>query len=209
LPETGHSHYWRLKKEEPLISRGECECGAVRYFPNDTDKKILKRAEELNQKYGKEGTVAEITSDKSSAIKSDIPLRPASRYKMKRYYDKNKDAILKDLEHLGLKEMCRRWGISQSTWCTTQKGKKVGLAVRWGVALPETKQAKRETKASKSESHKSPSDTKVNKGDRLVSLGIFRVEVASELPDFPPFDSSWSTLTQIEWLQTYRELARK
>jgi len=68
-----------------------------------------------------------------------IPPRPSSRYHMKKYYDDNKEAILKDLGRLGEKEMRRRWGISQATWkCNSYYGETKGLAVRWGLVKPET-----------------------------------------------------------------------
>jgi hypothetical protein len=63
-----------------------------------------------------------------------IPRKPGSKYKMRDYYDKNKDAILKYKDSIGLKETLKRWGISQATWLVNRKNGKVsGLAARFGL----------------------------------------------------------------------------
>ena len=199
-PLTGGGHHWHLNHYEKYISRGTCACKAVSFFADTLDKEILSRVDLLNKKKAKEGKrmkgeVNRTTEhqEASSIAKSTVPARPSGRYEMKGYYDANKEAILFDLEQLGVKEMCRRWGISQATWKTTQKGKMVGLAVRWGLVPSGEASAPAEVKASSPQQEKSPSATKVTKGNHLLA--------------FPPFDSSWPELVQLRWLDTYKDLA--
>lgn len=54
-----------------------------------------------------------------------VPERPRGKnmYEISWYYEENREAILKDLDIMGEKEMFKRWDISQATWN--------GLKCRW------------------------------------------------------------------------------
>uniref|UniRef100_A0A6M3LFN1 Uncharacterized protein n=1 Tax=viral metagenome TaxID=1070528 RepID=A0A6M3LFN1_9ZZZZ len=51
----GQPHYWRLDTYEIYVSRGVCDCGAIKFFANDLSKQSQQRAEYLTQKKGKKG----------------------------------------------------------------------------------------------------------------------------------------------------------
>lgn len=83
-------------------------------------------------------------SDSSLSIKERPPVPPkpkgggpgagASNKAVSRYYQDNRDAILKDLAEMGEKAMLKRWNISTATWqAKGKKGQPKGLAVRFGV----------------------------------------------------------------------------
>jgi len=54
---TAHAHHWHLKHYEHCVSRGTCQCGAIRFFADDLGKDVLKRVEEINRAQGKEGFI--------------------------------------------------------------------------------------------------------------------------------------------------------
>ena len=43
-----HAHRWQIEQYEPFIARGECQCGAVRFFADVIDREILKQVNQLN-----------------------------------------------------------------------------------------------------------------------------------------------------------------
>ena len=113
-----HAHYWKLEKSgEPFISRGECQCGAVRFFSNDgspvSGKEVLKRVEELNRTEGKKGNMVNAKA-----------LAPALRTVSDREADK--EAMLADYYALSLVSFYQKWSLAPDTW---QKLKKL-----WNVA---------------------------------------------------------------------------
>jgi len=117
------------------------------------------------------------------------PVKSKRRHRLPRYCEDNKEGIIQDYNALTLKEFYAKQRFSSTTWTALKK--KWGVRGKWlrkAKTLPDTKV------------------TKVHKGNPLVSLGTYTVEAASELPDFPAFDSAWPVLTQIEWLQTYKAL---
>ncbi len=63
-----------------------------------------------------------------------VPQKPDQPYQIFHYYEENKEAILRDLEVLGLEEMRKRWGMSHATWkCRRKDGTFQGIAARWGL----------------------------------------------------------------------------
>ena len=44
------------------------------------------------------------------------------------------------------------------------------------------------------------------KENKLLSLGTFTCEAASELPAFPPFNEQWSDYVKTNWFETYQAL---
>lgn len=177
-----HAHFFNITHSgEPFICRGDCKCGAVQFYPNDTDKEIIKRAAELNRELGRKGgaDMPEKRGEPKDA-RPPIPPKPANRWYMAKYYDDNKEQILRDLADLGDAEMRRRWGISQATWQTTRHGEPSGLVVRWGLV-----------KAAPA-------------GQDVADSGM--AQNVPPLPPLPPFSDKWPEETQIEWLRAYREL---
>ena len=150
-----HAHYWTLRRYERFIACGQCSCRAVRFFANDLDPAVAKRVEELNETLGKEGNMApnkdlpreerervtqELTNDESA-----VPPKPSGAYRTGKYYDTNKEAILRDLEALGEEAMRKRWHISQATWfCRREDGTSSGIAARWGLVEVENRVKKSE-----------------------------------------------------------------
>jgi len=194
---TAHAHHWHLKHYEHCVSRGTCQCGAIRFFADDLGKDVLKRVEEINRAQGKEGFIDMIDTNKVEekpvAALPSVPPRPSSRFDMKRYYEDNKEAILHDLETLGVKAMQERWKISHATWRCKSNGRVTGMAVRWGIVSPDDIPTRR--KGVRRESSPETPPVTINASDR-------------SLPAFPEFDKSWPEIVQIRWLDTYRELAR-
>lgn len=189
---TDHVHGWYLKKVEFGISKAHCpECGTTKYVADLADAPdVVQRVKFLN-KQEQGGVVMSKPNTKSA-----IPPKPASRYEMKRYYEDNKEAILEDLAELGEKEMLRRWGISQATWLSSKKGSLIGIAVRWGIVSQEG--TRPPNGMSQLPEGMEPCEKQVPDAAR----------VNKAFPAFPPFDASWPTEVQIEWIITYRELAR-
>lgn len=140
----------------------------------------------------------------SNSTMPPVPPKPetTSHRAIHGYYVENRDAILRDLAELGQKKTMERWGIkSGSSMHLIRHG--------WKGQKPKEKSvSKGEKTRSLQESPKTPSNTKVTKGDRYIYLGTFTVVAADGLPSLPEFDNSWPMLTQIEWLQTYRELKK-
>jgi len=108
------------------------------------------------------------------------------------YYEANRTAITKEWESLGKPHELKRWDITQ--------GSLNGLLKRWHLISTVGK----EVPVLGEKPHKEKSQPK---GNRLVSLGTFTVEAASELPPLPAFNSNWDWMVQLRWLDTYRELA--
>lgn len=171
LHPTLHLHYERIAYENGDLI-GRCKCGLVRkYDPEGITPPV---------------TIKEGNMDKSNDNASTIPPRPASPYKMRQYYDDNKEAILRDLKELGEKGMLKRWGISQATWlCHRKDGRKQGVALRFGIIPTEEPAAL--------EPEKSPLSTNVDNSYH-------------ELPMFPAFNDTWGEKVQVKWFETYLTL---
>ena len=136
-PITGAGHNWGvLVQYERYVSRGQCDCGAVRFFANGIDKDILERAELLNSKKGKEGeqpgkrvALALATNEDNIIIEEEIMVtekateeRAAAPPKLKgykairAYYEENKEAILADYHTMKLIDFFKRWSMSSGIW---------------------------------------------------------------------------------------------
>lgn len=102
---------------------------------------------------------------------------------------------------------CQFYKIHGDTpWCTSKKcPSRYPPELRPPFRSPETAHPEKKAPA-QSKAASDTKVTKVNKDNRLVSLGTFTVGVASELPDFPDFDSKWAFPVQEKWLATYLEL---
>lgn len=185
-----HAHFFTITRtDEFLISRGDCKCGAVRFYPNDTDKDIIKRAAELNRELGRRGGADMTDKREPKDARPPVPPKPPNRWYMAKYYDNNREQILRDLAELGESEMRRRWGISKATWQTTKHGEPAGLVVRWGLLNV----APAGDGVADSEMAQN-----VPKPDRPRSDGA--------IPPLPPFNDNWPADVQVEWLTTYRQL---
>ncbi len=186
----GHAHFFTLTKtDEFLIYRGDCKCGAVRFYAGDTDKDILNRAAVLNRELGCRGGVDMPKNGESKDPRPPIPPKPTHRWEMFNYYEENKAQILADLAELGEAEMRRRWEISQATWRTRRGGQLAGLAVRWRVL-------------SATPAGNGVADSQIAQNVPMPT----RPGQDNAIPPFPPFNDNWPAEVQHEWLLTYREL---
>uniref|UniRef100_A0A6M3IRS5 Uncharacterized protein n=1 Tax=viral metagenome TaxID=1070528 RepID=A0A6M3IRS5_9ZZZZ len=146
-----------------------------------------------------------VNTEVDSCIQQEtVPPRPRRGKLGRKFYEDNKEAILRDYQDLTLKEFYAKRAIWAGTWTALKRA--------WGIQGKYPKNAHRKPIADKATDEpkvtKVSKVTKVNKGN-LVSLGTFTVEAASELPAFPAFNDNWPMLTQIEWLQTYRVLRER
>ena len=227
---TGQGHDWKCSNFVKYVDRGTCDCGAVRFFPNELGEFAYKQAEIYNQKYGKPGQVYKglpvvkkegknmvetMTASQETPnpdtphdIKSGlppVPPRPKKRKLIWKYFEDNKEAILHDYQNLKLMDFFVRWHMATTTW---QKLKR-----DWGIQGQRTK-ALSVKLATEPEKPEKPAEAEVSKGDqskpestpagidKLIYPGKFTVEATSELPDFPTFDDNWPKETQLGWFNT-------
>ena len=66
----GINHHWVIRHFVRNVSRGTCDCGAVRFFVNDFSKESIELIEYYNKREGKEGQGHMVTAE---AIKSEKP----------------------------------------------------------------------------------------------------------------------------------------
>lgn len=176
------SHYFVLEPYEQYISRGTCDCGAVKFFANDMSKESRQLADHYNREKGKEGNGHMVTQEANMAGRNEpssvvtvanqeappVPPKPRKRKLRKKYFEDNKGAILRDYKKLKLKEFLARW-MAVNTWMRLKK--------EWGI-----------------------------QGKRPVSLGTFTVQEDIGLPDFPAFNEQWSDYVKTNWFETYQAL---
>jgi hypothetical protein len=137
-------HYFSADNTKPYckqISRGVCECGAVKFFSVTGSKESIELVKYYNGKKGKEGQghMVQISDARKKTENSEaqnpaappdvkaqgaVPPRPnvagltkgKSMHLMHKYYLDNKAAIIADFQKLGEEAMLQRWGIGQGTW---------------------------------------------------------------------------------------------
>ena len=219
---NGAGHHWRLESYEKYISRGTCDCGAVKFFSNDFSMESIVRAELLNKKHEKGGKAmpvfksnqllekqeADSTKEHQVASQSTmppVPPKPEGKGNAVAYWQENKAEILADLARIGYNATMRRWKVSPSV-LTKLRGH-TGMRSR---AKTEPKATKPVTKPPIPETEPPIPD----KSNELSETSEKAESVKEEsetptLPELPAFDSAWPTLTQVEWLRTYRDLASR
>ena len=124
-----HAHKFEVDSK----GRATCKCGEVREYigygkdatvkviqagdPNYRDRKPLleDRTDEI---------INELTSGATKPaenIQVNIPPRPSKRKDIWKYFDSNKDQILKDYEDLKLMEFYERWRLNSNVWLKIKK----------------------------------------------------------------------------------------
>jgi len=103
-----------------------------------------------------------------------------SRIERHRFFETNKEDILKDMSTLGRPETLTKWGIPQSSI--------ISLLRRWGYrpSSPE------------------PVQRREPQGDHHESPGP--APVAGVLPPLPAFSDTWAPTVQLAWLCLWREI---
>jgi len=140
--------------------------------------------------FQKEGAMVAENKPDTVAPGSTVPPRPEGRRECRLYWEKHKEEVLADLKRIGYSQTVKRWKISPGV-LTKLRGNK-GLKSRGKVIIPDKP---------------SPEQPKEANGEPIF-LGTHKVVATNTLPGFPSFNDNWPMLTQIEWLQTYRELVR-
>ncbi len=168
----GQPHFWTFKLHEKGISRGICDCGAVKFFANTESRKFLDRAALLNGLHGKKGgghlikALAEkidspekkeepIMSKEESHL-APVPPRPDTTGKSKfqvnielhDYYEEFAADILADREKIGDTPAEKRWGFSDFGWRAFKE--------RHGIPVPKVKRHKPKTGAAAPAQEKEP-----------------------------------------------------
>lgn len=198
-PISGAGHYWKLRPYERYISRGQCECRAVRFFSDNIAKENIARAEFLNKKKGKEGEKlskriaitlavrAEQTPDNlNKEVKPmTIDLEEKARFEEMSMQDRSKwikahlEEIVADIRSMSKREVLSKWPFGPST-----------IRNLIDIHAPELK-GKREKSGPKP-----VKEAATEKAEPQVGA----------LPPFPPFNDSWISIVQIEWFKAYVEL---
>lgn len=191
-----HSHYFKCNTYEYGIARGLCSCGVVRYFPSCIGQEYIERASVLNKQEEKRmGT--------STECNGGIPPKPGlgsrNARRLMKYYDDNREAILRDLKTMGQTATVKKWGISPSGW--------VNILKRWerqekGVlSLKESGNSQSDRSLSPADKHAPASAEAKQPGP----LGI----MPGHLPELPSFDSQWPNEIKVKWFDAFTELARR
>jgi len=122
----GQPHHWMIYPYERYVSRGVCDCGAVRFFANNESKISLQRAAELNEKKGKKGSGHEIKlpagivestvekediiMEKEEAGRAKLPPVPLKKdYTL--YNTEEKKLIAQEAEKNGRKAVGMKYGV--------------------------------------------------------------------------------------------------
>jgi hypothetical protein len=178
-----HRHTYTLKRYEEGILRGECRCGEVRFEVADYNKEYVARATELNKTMAVKGRnmgEIEANSIKEPELAPNSINQIEGNREKRKFSKKDKEAIFKVLDTEGRIAAEKQFNLSRRSMGQLIKTHKGKVSID------------------------SPPDTKVHQSTPRDT----KVQVAG-LPAFPAFSDTWPMLTQIEWLQTYRDLARR
>ena len=184
-------------------------CGQETFLPakNGSQPQILKRGSingvmtKIHPEIVTLETVPEVIQEPAL---EDRPTEPKARLA---WYKEHKKEMIEDLIALG-KEACQeKWGLKRQHISHLKSDDLYKRAVAEGRVQSPVPQGK-----AKAESKKRTSvvPIRVTKKSQVVEVEVPLPAAKGDregcLPEFPAFDSTWSMLTQIEWLRTYREL---
>ena len=222
-PITGRGHTWKCTDYEKYISRGVCDCGAVRFFAKINNKDLIERAGMLNEKHGREGDLPKgvkimpenmpeqaqnIAQKKEASPDSTLPPVPPrpeglSPWRRRHYLIAHLPLIRRYIEVYGQAMARSMWGVKPPAWHRILSGNYEQDNFHWEAkAAPPPKVSP--VKATQPD--ESPPSAKIIR--RQVSHGGENHQPSSGLPPgWPHFKDDWPMLTQIEWLKTYREIA--
>lgn len=214
-------------------------CEAIKYFPCDPfDPEAVKWVNQLNKGLGYKMSKAShyshqihkdrITKKKEKPkmtetikVKQPAPLEatfPVIRAKRLTYLEQNKEAILNDSRSMKIKDFLAKWHISPSTW---QKFK-----ILWKIKSNKNRYGNRERlntirelRGKKCQVCQYAYEHDRQKWcsmkvcpSRLPSANRFayRPKKNPKSPSDTEVDhNSWPEVTQVKWLETYREMAVK
>jgi len=130
-PISGAGHTWKLEPYERYISRGTCDCGAVKFFANDISRESIEKAELINKRRGKEGEQPGRAVARALATKEDNIIKKEAtamleqdekaKYEAMGVHDKGRwlkahlEEIVADIRSLPRKEVLEKWPLGQST----------------------------------------------------------------------------------------------
>ena len=86
---------------------------------------MVYRLEDNCQFCGKNVSKKEVTmsveNQSGAEEREPVPTRPKKRKHLRKYFEKNKEAILADYTSMKLKDFFKRWGISTNMWIELKK----------------------------------------------------------------------------------------
>ena len=199
-------------------------CGQVRRYDR-LDIRVPPRIVEIGRINGVEVNGIPNRIKESVAVeekKSDKPEKPAvAREEVvirdRKWYQAHKKEMIEDLITMGYDAFMEKWKVK---WQIVSHLKSDELyKSRVGLGELSVKKEK-DPKSSKAKSPKSPKSPPeplgelpfkikvISAEDKLISLGTFTVEAASELPAFPSFNDSWPFPVQEKWLEVYLQIRK-
>jgi len=209
-----NGHHWTIENHVRYISRGTCKCGAIRFFANNFSKEAIELAKQYNEKEGKEGLGhmdkenEPVKPEEPAAATEDVVERG------KGWYQAHKKEMIEDLISMGYAAFLEKWKVKRQIVSHLKSDELYKSRVGLGE-LPVKK--KKEPKSPKAKSPKSPPEPLeklpfnlkvISAENKLLSLGTFTVEAASELPAFPSFNDSWPFPVQEKWFEVYLDLRK-
>jgi len=212
-----NSHHWVIESYVEYVSRGTCKCGAVRFFANDFSKESIELAEDYNKKEGKEGSGHMVAKNESVKLEESAVVTEDAAVSGKGWYQSHKKEMIEDLITMDIDDFYKKWPIKRQVLSHLKSDKLYKSRV--GVGELPVKE-KKEPKSSKAKSPKSPKSPPepleklpfklkvISAENKLLSLGTFTVEAASELPAFPSLNDSWPFIVQEKWLEVYLQLRK-
>jgi len=149
-----------------------------------------------------------VKSEEPAAAAEDVAVRG------KGWYQAHKKEMIEDLITMGYDAFLEKWKVKRQIVSHLKSDELYKSRVGLGE-LPVKK--KKEPKSSKAKSPKSPPEPLeklpfnlkvISAENKLLSLGTFTVEAASELPAFPSFNDSWPFPVQEKWFEVYLDLRK-
>ena len=211
---NGNGHHWIIESYVEYVSRGTCKCGAVRFFANDFSKESSKLAEDYNKKEGKEGSGHMVKENESVKLEESAVAREDVVVGGRGWYQSHKKEMIEDLITMDYDAFLEKWKVKRQIVSHLKSDELYKSRVGLGE-LPAKKG--KEPKSSKAKSPKSPPEPLgelpfkikvISAENKLLSLGTFTVEAASELPAFPSFNNSWPFPVQEKWFEVYLDLRK-
>ena len=197
---NSNGHHWSLKAYVKYISRGTCDCGAIKFFANDCSEESLKLAEDYNKSEGKEGSGHMVTQNES--LKSEEPAAATEEVVVRgrEWYQAHKKEMIEDLTTMGYDAFLEKWKVKRQIVSHLKSDKLYKSRVAKAEVPAEMG---RKSKHSEVESPKpAPAQTKLN----LEYLGTYEVQEDKGMPDFPAFNEGWSDYVKVNWFETYQAL---
>lgn len=206
------AHYEKISYIEG-IETGEClYCGQVKQYV-DGKAKITRPGDPAKARPMQKAEVpaaAEQMPAEEQTVAETVPPRPQKRKNLRAYFEKHKEAILADYHSMTLLKLFKKWGIASKTWTRLREDWGVTTKGRGGVHLAKSFRDKRVKPPSKEEAKKAKKAARESeRGTAVEILELLkqRADARVALPDFPPFDKSWSFIVQEAWLNAYCRIA--